>query len=1048
MNPPSRRWPKAVLFIATQMVAMLIPFASLTSAADEIDFSRDVRPILANACFHCHGADASSREAELRLDQPAGLALVVSSDDGESELLNRIKATDPDILMPPPAEGKALSADQIRVLEKWIAGGADSQEHWAFTLPEKTEPRANDLADPWVQHPIDAFVLAKLKTVGLTPSEPADRPTLIRRLSFDLTGMPPTWQEVQAFVNDDSPQAIEKVVDRLLQSTAYGERMAQDWLDAARYADTDGYQGDQTRTNWPWRDWVVRAFNQNMPFNQFTIEQFAGDLLPDATADQVIATCFHRNHMTNGEGGRDPEESRIDYVIDRVNTMGTVWLGLTLGCTQCHSHKYDPISHAEYYSLNAFFNSIDEDGKAGGGAKPFYEYQSNSIRSNIEQGIRDSEQWLDSMQQRLAATESTALEMFPAWIKDQFDRFRDNATFQSWHVPSVQQLESTNGATLRMSDNGEIHVSGRNARHEDYRMHMRPKQKQVTGMKLTVLPQSETQTLSVDDSGHFIMTNMKINVARRGSSQVREIIVDSSLADYEKEKTGRSYGPVATLLDDDPRSGWTSLGADPRESRTAVFGFKEQLALADDEYIALEFRHRSLTGFVNIRRFRVEFTDEVGPALRTWKRTPLEKLAGSRDFTALDESTQSQLREQFLVTNIDVTAARHDLRRAEQRHRTWQEAQNPIKVMVLGERERPRETNVLLRGEWDKKGPRVEREVPKVLHKLPRDAANVAANNSPDRPVATPTRLDLARWLVDRKNPLTARVTVNRIWQMLLGHGLVRTPDDFGTQGDLPTHPRLLDWLAVDFMESNWDVKRLVKQIVLTSTYQQSSVVTEELRLRDPANELLSRSNRYRLPSWMIRDAALKSSGLLDERLGGPPVFPLQPPGAWADATMGRFHYESSVGNDLYRKSLYSFWRRSVAPTAFFDASKRRNCEVRQVRTNTPLHALNLLNDETYVEAARNLATRAIRQQPNPAQQIEFMVQSVLSRSPTDRESQLLTQQLEALQSIYVREIESAKRFTNIGQSASPDDLRPDRLAALTAVASIVMNMDEAITRE
>ena len=577
---------------------------------------------------------------------------------------------------------------------------------------------------------------------------------------------------------------------------------------------------------------------------------------------------------------------------------------------------------------------------------------------------------------------------------------------------------------------------------------MRPRLQQITGMKLTVLPDAESKRLSVADSGHFIVTNMKINVARRGSSQVREIVVDSSVADYEKEKTGRSYGPVATLLDDDPRSGWTSLGADPTEARTAVFGFKQPIELANDEYIALEFRHRSLMGFVNIRRFRVEFTDEVGPALKTWTKTPLEKLADSGDFSATDESTQNDLREQFLVADANVMAARSDVRRAEARYRTWKAAQKPVKVMVLQERKTPRETNVLLRGEWDKKGPVVKREVPAVLPALQRNEVATTDASTDDPTAAAPTRLELARWLVDRENPLTARVTVNRIWQMLFGQGLVRTPDDFGTQGDLPTHPQLLDWLAVEFMDSGWDIKHLVKQIVLTATYQQSSDVTPEMRASDPSNELLARNARYRLPSWMIRDAALKSSGLLDERLGGPPVYPLQPPGAWADATMGRFHYEASVGNDLYRKSLYSFWRRSVAPTAFFDASKRRNCEVRQVRTNTPLHALNLLNDETYVEAARNLATRALRHATEPTLQIEFIMQSVLSRTPTDRESQLLSRQLDAFRSMYRRDINDAKRFTNIGQSASPDDLPPDELAALTAVASIVMNMDEAITRE
>lgn len=1023
--------------VRQSFLLLLCLVVAIDAHAGEIDFQRDIRPIL-NTCVHCHGADEGTREADLRLDRADGAQAVIAATADESELIRRVTSADPDEVMPPPDAGESLTAEQIGLLRKWIDAGAEWKQHWSFERPRKSTSTHAD--HTWVRQPFDAFVLEQLVENNLQPSPPANRNTLIRRLSMDLTGLPPRWEDVVAFRDNKDPQALERVVDRLLDSKHFGERMANDWLDAARYADTDGYQGDGTRTNWPWRDWVVRAFNDNMPFDQFTIEQFAGDLLPEATADQILATCFHRNHMTNGEGGRDPEESRIDYVIDRVNTMGTVWLGLTVGCTQCHSHKYDPISHAEYYSLNAFFNSIDEDGKAGGGAKPFYEYASDDQAAVVKAGLADSQTWKSAMQTKLANVESRALERFPEWLAEQKTLIeaagQGGSTFRSWQRPQLQSLASTHGAKLVQADNGEVLVSGENARHDDYRIGVRPSLRRITGMRLTVLPDLKSGKLSADDSGHFIVTNMKINVARRGSKQVRELSVATGVADYEKEKTGRSYGPVKTLLDDDPRSGWTSLGADPTEARVAVFGFETPQELAADEYLALEFRHRSLMGHVSMRRFTLEFTEEVGPTLETWEATPLEKLA-ENGFEDLAESDQQDLREQFLVDRADVMAVRDALARAKSRVKEYEKAAKPVKVMVLKDRDELRTTHVLLRGEWDKKGSAVTRRGPEILPAI--------RNEGADTP---PSRLDLARWLVSAENPLTARVVVNRVWQMLFGYGLVRTPEDFGTQGELPTHPRVLDSLAVEFVESGWDMKRLIRTIVLSSTYQQSSDVSPELLERDPQNRLLARNTRFRMPSWMIRDAALQSSGLLDARLGGPPVYPRQPPGAWADATMGRFHYQSSVGNDLYRRSVYSFWRRSVAPTAFFDASKRRNCVVRQVRTNTPLHALNLLNDKTYVEAARALAVRAITRHDDDRSRIDFMFGSVVSRSASEREVDILIAQLQAVAAEFETNAGAAKQLSATGQLELPDGIAVDELAAWTTVAGAILNLDEAITRE
>ena len=1022
-------WSPNLLIVAVTFVGYI---ADIDGA--EVDFERDVRPILSDACFHCHGPDQASREADLRLDQKRTAIEVLGESADDSELLRRITSTDPAEVMPPPESGKTLDAIQVETISNWIDAGADWPQHWSFVPPEKADLPKTLHEEDWARKPFDTFVLDRLTAEGMRPSDVADRHTLIRRLSFDLTGLRPTWKAVEAFQSDDRPDAYERAVDRLLASKHFGERMAVEWLDAARFSDTDGYQADATRTNWPWRDWVVRAFNQNMPFDQFTIEQFAGDLLDDPTPDQVIATCFHRNHMTNGEGGRDPEESRVEYVIDRVNTIGTVWLGLTLGCTQCHSHKYDPISHAEYYQLNAFFNSINEDGKAGGGAKPFFEYKSDYSKESMAAGLTDSEAWLRSIEEDLVAIEQRSLDDFPKWIATQRQRFVAAYAFSSWQRPRVRSIAATHGAELSQGDTGELVAIGKNARHEDYHISVVPKLVRIAGMRLTILPTAGTGRLAESNDGHFILTNMKINIARRGSSQVREVEVNSAVADYEKEKTGRSYGPIKTVLDDDPRSGWTSMGADPTEKRTAVFGFSEPIVLSEDEYIALEFRHRSLAGHANLRRFTLEFTDELGPTLTSLAKTPLEELSTS-SYDKLDESIKAKLREQYLADQPNVQEARHRRSRARARRDSYRKLDSSIRVMVLAERDEPRTTHILERGVWDKKGTEVQRGVPAVLPPLP-------------NPSGTLSRLDLAKWIVSPENPLTARVYVNRIWQMLFGHGLVRTPDDFGMQGEPPTHQEVLDWLAVDFVESGWNTKRLIKQIVMSATYRQSSDTTPNLHRVDPENRLLARNGRFRLPSWMIRDAAIFSSQLLDDRKGGPPVYPPQPAGAWSDATMGRFHYQTSVGGDRYRRSIYTFWRRSVGPTGMFDASKRRNCTVRAVRTNTPLHALTLLNDETYVEAARSLATLAMSRATSAGDRIDEMMRAVVSRTATPRERSILLDQLAAVSSEFSSDRSAAEAFLRIGQAAMPKDVDAVELASYATIASTILNLDEAITRE
>ena len=789
--------------------------------ADRLDFNRDVRPILSDACFHCHGPDKSKRKADLRLDTPAGKAAIVAGKPAESELIRRITSHDKDEVMPPPSSGRTLTAAQKDTLKKWVEQGAAWEAHWAFVVPKRSElPPVKDGA--WAKDPIDRFVLARLEKAGLKPSPAAPKHTLIRRLSLDLTGLPPTPAEVEAFVNDPSPDAYANLVARMLKSPRFGERMAYDWLDAARYADSNGYQEDLTRTLWPWRDWVVKAFNDNLPFDRFTVEQIAGDRLPGATVEQKVATGFHRNHMLNGEGGRDAEESRIDYVVDRADTTAQVWLGLTLGCARCHDHKFDPFSQKEYYRLFAYFNSIGETGAV--------------------------------------------------------DRRGPN------------QVGNAN-PVLRVPT---------------------PEQERVL---------------------------------------------------FDATRTIRELGPVVRT---------TAPKATPSDlHRAAALGLLRNPLVSISEAVL-----------------------HPTPAFADASRA----LAAAR--ATLD------------ATNKAV-----------------------VEVMVMEDRPAPRDTFVLKRGAWDQHGEKVSPGVPELLGKLPADAPA--------------DRLGLARWLVSPDNPLTARVIVNRYWQLLFGTGLVRTTEDFGVQGELPSHPELLDWLAVEFRGSGWDLKRLLALIVTSNTYKQSSNVTPEVLERDPGNRLLARAPRYRLPSHALRDQALFVSGLLVERVGGRPVKPYQPPNIWEEFSFNHIKYVQDHGDDLYRRSLYTFWRRTVAPPELFDTAARQVCVVRPTRTNTPLHALTTLNDVTFTEAQRFLAERMLKEGgPTLAERIGYAFRLAVARNPSPAERDVLVAAVERLRKQYAADRPAAEKAVGQGEKPRDPRLDPAELAAYAGVASVILNLDEALTRE
>ena len=807
----------------------------------EIVFSRDILPILSDNCFHCHGPDPKEgRKGDLRLDVETeakkvrdGHAAIAAGKAEESEVILRLLSSDRDEKMPPPKTGRALKQEQVALLKRWIDEGAQWGKHWSF------EPLKRPPLNAGSGHPVDAIVDARLKNEGVSPSGPAPQHTLIRRLSLDLTGLPPTLAQLEMFLSDTAPGAWERAVDRTLASPAFGERMAWDWLDAARYADSNGYQGDADRTMWPWRDWVVNAFNQNLPFNEFTVWQLAGDLLPAPTHEQILATGFNRNHMINGEGGRIAEENRVDYVMDMSETMGSVWLGLTLNCCRCHDHKFDPLTQREYYQFTAFFNQTPVTG-GGGNAQtpPVLDCPLPGQSGKIEKAEADWKRTLDLLRTKEG-------ELFP-------------------HAANKQLVEST--ATADLS-------------------------KPVRDA-LSLLP------------------------ASRKSEQWELLIKE--------------------------------------------FGGKQ---------------------------------DEYGTRLK----------AASNAKKALDE-----------------------IRNAVPR------------VMVMKDEDKPRQTFLLNRGLYNQPGPEVQAAVPGVLPAMEVGDGRERA-----------TRLDLARWLVSEKNPLTARVAVNRFWQMLFGIGLIKTPEDFGVQAEYPVYPEILDWLASEFVESGWDVKRLLRTVVTSEAYKRSSVVSKpELRERDPDNRLLSRGPRFRMPSWMIRDQALFVSGLMNVSIGGPPVFPYQPAGVWEEATFGKRQYHQSSGSDLHRRSLYTFWRRIVGPTVFFDVARRQVCEVKPLRTNTPMHALTTLNDITYVEAAAAMARVALKSSSVDVDRLRTVAKRVLCRDLSPPELAVWMRTIERSRKAFEQDVHAAERLLGQLSAVKDGELQPAIHAAWTMLCLNLLNLDETLTKE
>ncbi|MFO0817278.1 MAG: PSD1 and planctomycete cytochrome C domain-containing protein [Pirellulales bacterium] len=830
-------------------------FPNTLRAQDRLDFNRDIRPILAENCFYCHGQDGNKRQGDLRLDERNAAVMaqaIVPGKPDASSLVARIESSDPDEQMPPPRSNRRLSESQKKILTRWIAEGAEYSQHWAFQAPVRPAEPAVRRGD-WPRNAIDRFVLAKLESENLSPSPEADRATLIKRLSIDLTGLPPTPAEIDAFLGDQSPSAYEKLVDRLLGSSHYGERMALPWLDAARYADSNGFQQDGDTWQWIWRDWVVTALNNDLPFDQFTVWQLAGDLLPNATVEQKVASGFNRNHLLNGEGGAIPEEQRFVILFDRVDTTATTWLGLTMACAQCHDHKYDPLTMRDYYGLLDAFNRVPESG-----TPQFFSSRIRVAAPFLELPTEENKARISDFEKQISEAEKAAQPLL-------------DAAYEGWRAGVMADGKPGEGKGLP--------------------------------------------------------------------------------------------DPLAAIL------------RKPEADRT------------EEEKKSLE------------------------PGLR--------------------KHFQEKVRA-TLAGKLPALAKIDDLRKQLASYR----ADQIPRVMIMSD-ERPRETSILDRGEYLKPKEKVSFAPPAFLPPLPSGAPT--------------NRLGLAQWLISPNHPLTARVQVNRMWQHFFGTGIVKTAEDFGVQSEYPIHGPLLDWLGVEFRERGWSMKAMHKLIVMSSTYRQSSRMPVELRNRDVENRLYARASRFRMSSFLLRDWALAAAGLLNPKQGGAPVYPYQPDAVWEALAITKerdFTYPASSGADLYRRSLYTFWRRTVSPANMFDASNRQTCRVRSSTTSTPLHALTTLNDPTWVEAARVLAEKAWRTSSEQDARLSFAFRQVVCRSPRPEELAALRRAYERQVGFYRKAPDSAQQLLTVGAAMRDGSLPAPEHAALSAVCLAILNLDEALTRE
>ena len=999
------------------------------SADQDVDFARDIRPILDANCNQCHGADQSmnglrldTREAALMGGQ-SGPAILPG--DGSSSLLYR-KIVGDAPGSPMPLTG-TLPRDQVEMIRTWLdqgapwtgaidGTGATSEKHWAYLKPVRPAlPKVKNLA--WVRNSIDRFILERLEQEGLEPSPEASRETLIRRVTLDLIGLPPTPEEVDAFVEERNPLAYERLVDRLLSSPRYGERWARPWLDLARYADTNGYIHDRRRNMWLYRDWVIKAISSDMPFDQFTIEQIAGDLLTDATPAQKIATGFHRNTMINTEGGTDPEEYRVAAILDRVETTGTVWLGSTIACAQCHDHKYDPITQEEYFRMYAFFNNTMEENNPKTKIRPHSasitlppaDYLS-SHRSDIEGEIVELKAALKRSTPELEAAQT-------AW------EAKTSREMISWSDLDPVSYFSLGGAELTHQEDGSLLASGPNPGRETYVVVTDTQVEGITAIRLETLtdPSFPHGGSSRSSDGEFILTEFEV-VAEplAGSGFSSPMVFTDSAAEIDPVTMG-----IRRAHDGDPTTGWSNSGTSHknRVERQAIFLPESPVGFSGGTRFTIRLRHEGDKPGKTIGRFRFSVTRDADPARNVKLPARVERVLA----VPVNRRSESQLKALNDYFREIAPILKPKKQRLSELLAFWKQLTSP-NSLVMKELEKPRTTHLFVKGSFLNLGKEVQPGVPSVLHPLPES----------DTP---PNRLNLARWLVSPENPLVGRVTMNRLWADHFGRALVKSPENLGTQGERPTHPELLDWLATEFVDQNWSMKAMHRLMVTSATYRQDSRMGEALREKDPSNELYARGPRFRMDAEMIRDSALSTAGLLSLRPYGPSVFPPQPEGLWDNLYVADT-WITGRGDDRYRRGLYTFLKR-IRPYPFyanFDAPSRESTCVARTRSNTPLQALNLMNDQTFLEAARGLAHRMISETgPGTTDRISHGFRLCVGRRPSPAE-------LQDLNTLYRNLMEnlsgSAPDAAKAREKAEPGDL-----TVWTSVAQVLLNLDETISR-
>ncbi|HWE38938.1 MAG TPA: DUF1553 domain-containing protein [Isosphaeraceae bacterium] len=1035
-TPPDHRHPRPALLAASLALASLLAPGRASADDGPLEYNRDIRPILAENCFACHGPDSAARKADLRLDRrevavEAGAVAPGKPDD--SELIDRINSDDPKQVMPPKKTGKTLTAAEKDRLRRWIAAGAEYQPHWSLIAPKRPEPPpVKDAA--WVRNPIDRFILARLEAEGLRPAPEADRRTLIRRLSLDLGGLPPTPEEVEAFVDDDRPDAYDRLVDRLMASPRWGEHRARYWLDAARYADTHGLHFDNFREMWSYRDWVIHAFNKNMPFDRFTVEQLAGDMLPGATLDQRVATGFGRCNITTNEGGTILEENLVLYNRDRTETFAQVFLGTTAGCAVCHDHKFDPLTQKEFYSLAAFFNNTTH-GALDGNIK-------DTPPIAFVPDPQDRGRW-DGLAAELAGVRQQ-VESRRASARPDFDRWLAAlAPDAASAMTPTAGLELRAGLARRDADATAVEPDDRReaplevAHAGDFE---KDRPFSFGAWVKAIKPGQVGAVVSRMDEGHDHRGwDLWVENGRVATHMISHWSDDAFKVSAELALKAGEWTHLFVSYDGSGKPAGVKIFVDgtPRPTRTDVDALKGTIRAQ----VPLKVGQRSAGGKLNqtlihdLRIYDRALTDQEV------ERLVGGELAGGLLAKAADKRPAAEVDALFRwwLAAIDPPSRglRERLAALEVEERAIKGRGTVAHVM----QEKPGEPTayVLFRGDYDKRREQVKADTPAMLPPLPTDLPH--------------NRLGLAQWLLRPENPLTARVTVNRFWQEVFGAGLVRSTGDFGVSGELPSHPELLDWLAVDFRESGWDVQRFFRQVVTSASYRQAATASPEALEKDPGNRLLSRGPRFRIDGEMVRDYALAASGLLVEKVGGPSVRPYQPPGIWEAVAMPESNtrnYRRDDGASLYRRSLYTFWKRAAPPATMeiFNAPSRETCTVRRERTNTPLQALVTLNDEQFVEAARHLAQVVLRRDcGRDDDRIAFLAARVLGRPLRPEEAKVVRSSLDDLLAHYRAKADDAKKLLAVGASKADPTLDPPALAAWTMLANELLNLDEALNK-